>query len=71
LITRFGSSIPDTQHAYMPGRGTLTAFEEVMLNVRPSKYIYEFDLRGFFDNVPVTPTLDFMKERGLPQEWWD
>lgn len=31
-------------------------------------YIYEFDLKGFFDSVPVNRVVDYLKERGLPSD---
>jgi hypothetical protein len=39
-----------TQHAYFPGRGVHTAWQDVFERIE-SPYIYEFDLKGFFDNV--------------------
>lgn len=40
------------QHAYFPGRGVSTAWEEVFKRI-DSPNIYEFDLTGFFDNVDL------------------
>lgn len=33
-----------------------------------SPYIYEFDLKGFFDNVPVERVMKYLQEQGMPQE---
>jgi hypothetical protein len=41
-----------TQHGYFPGRGVHTAWKEVLENVNKSN-VYEFDLKGFFDNVDL------------------
>lgn len=40
------------QHAYYPGRGVHTAWSEIFTKL-DSPFIYEFDLKGFFDNVEL------------------
>lgn len=40
----------DSQHGFLPGKGTLTAWQEIF-GISQSLYIYEFDLKKFFDNV--------------------
>jgi len=42
-----------TQHAYLPGRGTKTAWQEIIAKVIKAKNIYETDLKGFFDNISI------------------
>jgi hypothetical protein len=39
------------QHGFRPQMGVLTAWKQILRDVVPKKNIYEFDLRGFFDNV--------------------
>jgi len=39
-----------SQHAYLPGRGVLTAWEKIVSRLK-SPNIYESDFKGFFDNV--------------------
>jgi len=39
------------QHGFLPQRGVLTAWKDVFEKVIPKDYIYEYDLKGFFDNV--------------------
>jgi len=41
------------QHGYFPGRGCHTVWKEIIDNIDKYKYIYEFDLKGFFDNVDL------------------
>jgi len=41
-----------SQHAYFPGRGVHTAWSEVF-DKMDAPFIYEFDLKGFFDNVDL------------------
>lgn len=43
-----------SQHAYLPGRGVHTAWREVLENEKKYSHIYEFDLKGFFDNVDIS-----------------
>lgn len=44
-------SYPNWQHAGIGGRGLISAWKELLLVALPSKYIYEFDIKGFFDNI--------------------
>jgi hypothetical protein len=56
---------PQWQHAGTSGRGLVTAWSEVMLKALRAKYIYEFDLRGFFDNIAnqnSTPELPWLND---------
>jgi len=55
-------------HAYMPGVGTKTAIEHFITDVRNHKYIYEFDIKGFFNNVSVDQTAASLFERGMPYD---
>jgi len=50
----------------MPGVGTKTAIEHFITEVRHYKYIYEFDIKGFFDKVSVDQTALSLHERGMP-----
>jgi len=34
-----------------------------------AKYIYEFDLKGFFDNVDTSRVLKYLEANGLPAGW--
>ena len=49
-------------HAFMVGKGTKTAIEDLVEKVSKAKYIYEFDLKGFFDNVPIFGTLEVLRK---------
>ena len=37
----------------------------MLQKVVKARYIYEFDLKGFFDSVPVAGVIKFLVERGL------
>lgn len=56
------------QHAYMPNRGTLSAWRIMLTKVINSREIYEYDLKGFFDNVRLTRLAVKLKLMGMP-EW--
>lgn len=64
------SSLISTQHAYVPGKGTMTAWKEVIAKVMNYKYIYETDLKGFFDNVSVWKILDILESKACTYKDW-
>jgi hypothetical protein len=43
--------LPENQHGFIPGRGTMTAWTQILAVQEKYKYIWEFDLEKFFDNV--------------------
>lgn len=53
-------------HAYTPGVGTMSCLKEWVNEVLPSKYVFEFDLKGFFNNVSIHLVMDLLKEMGMP-----
>jgi hypothetical protein len=57
-----------TQHAYFPGRGVHTAWRDVFERIE-SPYIYEFDLKGFFDSVSLEYITKLLTKRfNLPRK---
>jgi len=50
----------------MTGKGVLTAWKVILSQVVKSKYIWEFDLKGFFDNVDVALVSRQLSELGMP-----
>jgi hypothetical protein len=58
LVTAYAHLIPASQHAYQPGKGTLSAWEEILRSVRHRRFIWEFDIKGFFDNVRVDKAVE-------------
>jgi len=69
ITERYDRVMPDFQHGFRPGRGTKTAWSLVLDQVVKAKYIYEFDIKAFFDRVDVSNTLEWMEESyGLP-DW--
>lgn len=51
LSFRFAGQLDARQHAYRPGKSTLTAWGQILSEVLTARNIFEFDLMGFFDNV--------------------
>jgi Reverse transcriptase (RNA-dependent DNA polymerase) len=58
LLILFSSQIPTWQHGFQPFKGTLSAWKELIPKILNTENIYEFDLKGFFDNV----NLNYIKE---------
>lgn len=65
LITRLARYIPDWQHAYLPGKGTKSAWEVILKSTIKRRYIYEFDLNQFFPSVHPPRVLKWFQDRGI------
>jgi len=59
--------LKEFNHAYMPGVGTTTAIRDFVLKVRNAKYIYEFDIKGFFNNVSIFRVIQMLRDRGMTE----
>jgi hypothetical protein len=68
LVLFLEEELKQFNHAYTPNVGTMTCLREWVNKVLPSKYIYEFDLKGFFNNVKIGEVIKLLQERGMP---WD
>lgn len=66
LVMFLQEEISKYNHAYVPGSGTNTALKDWVTSVLSSKYVYEFDLKGFFNNVPIESVIDSLRDRGMP-----
>jgi hypothetical protein len=53
----------------VPHRGTATAWRETLRKVIKSRYVYEFDLKGFFNNVDTYRVIRILKDAGMPADW--
>lgn len=60
IVEILRSSLLPTQHAYIPQKGTMSAWRDVIKQVFKNKYIYETDLKGFFNEVSVWKILDIL-----------
>lgn len=68
LLIFFENHFLPSQHGFIPGRGTLTAWREVLSKVIKAEYIWETDLRGFFPNVKSTRITEVLLEAGIPKK---
>jgi len=55
------------QHGGRPRMGLKTCWNHIIEKVREKMYIYEFDLKGFFDNIDQSSIRDSLVFAGLPQ----
>jgi hypothetical protein len=54
-----------SQHGFIPGKGTLTAWKEVM-TIQKAKYIFEYDLEKYFDSVNIVKIMSYLEDLGVP-----
>lgn len=67
--------ISKNQHAYLPGRGTSTAWRAIGRIIKPTSHIYEWDQASFFDGIPHSLLLLTLTDLlHVPKEyigWWE
>jgi len=51
----------------MPGRGTMTAWKEILETLPKYRYVYEIDLKNFFPSVNVYEVIKILKEKECPE----
>jgi len=56
----------DKQHAYLPRRGVITAWERLIDRLSTAPNIYEADFKGFFNNVTHLAIEKELWEMGVP-----
>jgi len=68
LDTFIKGSVDEYQHAYIKGRGTgsywRSFFQEQVANY---SYIYEYDFKGFFNNVKLEKVGSLLRSYGVPK----
>jgi len=57
----------NSQHGYIPRRGTLTAWKEIVRTVLDKQNIYECDLQQFFPSVHVNRISEILFNIGMPK----
>lgn len=67
LTLYFRDYVKEFNHAYQPGKGTKTAWEEIIKKVLKQKYIYEFDLKEFFPNVEINKVTEILEKAKVPK----
>lgn len=63
-----GNLIPESQHGFQPGKGTLTAWKEILAKVINKQNIYEFDLKQFFPSVDIGQIHRQLMWAGVPYD---
>lgn len=58
--------LPEFQHGFKPGKGTLTAWISMFKDVLPSRNIYEGDLRQCFPSVNLLRLAVTLIKQGMP-----
>jgi len=51
------------QHGGRSGKGTHTAWEQIMFVLRDKAFIFEFDIKGFYDNIITKNVAPFLGEK--------
>lgn len=69
LVLRLEPTISESQHGFRPLKGTMTAWLEVLKLIPKYKYIYEFDYKGFFNNLEITKISDCLRDKEVPESW--
>lgn len=65
LLTR--NLFPVSQHGFIPGRGTMTAWKELLERALGARDIYEFDLKSFFDSVRLDAISEELRNHDVPR----
>jgi len=61
--------VTPVQNAYIPGRGVLTAWQQIVEHLANNEYnVYEFDLKGFFDSVKPQAVLEYLEKKAKMPE---
>lgn len=55
------SRVHSSQHAYLAGKGVMTAWRGVLNKINRYKWVYETDLQAFFPSVSVWKILEILK----------
>lgn len=61
--------ITERQHGFQPGKGTLTAWKDLIPKIEKYKYVSEIDLKGCFPNIVISYVIDKLKELGVPNDY--
>lgn len=56
------------QHGYYPGKGVMSAWEDITRNVLLAENIYEFDFKQFFPTVKIKAINTILRKYGVPEE---
>lgn len=69
FITYFVQDRLHNQHGFLPGRGTWSAWKQLMEeDVMNQPYVYEWDFKNFFNQIWSNRITDELKKLGVPME---
>jgi len=66
IVFRYDKRLNAAQHGFRPGKGTLTAWKHILSEVIEAPFIYEYDLKRFFDKVSLWYIERKLKAWGMP-----
>jgi len=61
--------MPKTQHGFVSGRGTLTAWKDLLSRMDKAQHIYEFDLKDCFNKIRLDTLSDILGRTLLVPAW--
>jgi len=69
FLTYFLQDSLKGQHGFLPGKGTLTAWQEIFTKgLHNSRYIREWDFKGYFDSIYPSRISELLLDRGVPTD---
>jgi hypothetical protein len=60
-------NVGEFQHGAVPGRGTLTAFDQITSRIYPARNVWEIDFKGFFPSVQPESVLNMFTQMNMPE----
>lgn len=69
LLVFLSPYISSSQHGFLPGRGTATAWYQIYSEVLSSDNIFEFDLRKYFDSINLDYLSDMLLKIGMDPKY--
>jgi hypothetical protein len=68
LVLNLDNKISKNQHGFRPGKGTLTAWLDILKTIGNYKYVYEFDYKQFFPSLAINKISEVLREEGIPED---
>jgi hypothetical protein len=66
IVHRYQEKLNVHQHGFVPGKGTLTAWKDIFKHVIDAPDIYEYDLKGYFDNLKLDSLHAILRAYRMP-----
>jgi len=68
LVLNLDHKLSENQHGFRPGRGTLTAWVEILKSIGNYKYVFEFDYKQFFPSIAINKISEVLRNEGIPED---